>query len=432
MKSIREKRGITLITLAVTIVVILILAGVTIDVTLGENGILNKSKEAADRMNNLVKEDETELNELLDELNETMDTNWNSNIEIPEENTIPVPDPEVPKIEDVTDIQEETVQVEDEYGNKITVPKGFEVVEEEGTTVPEGIVVQDKDENQFVWIPVGRVYKDNTGTNYSDIQLGRYTFSTTDGTPTLVQAAYTEENLENYKQLIAVPDYSGKDCFEYVTRENPDGIASDGLDGLNAIAKDLASFVESVKENYGYYLARYEASYGSGSSVTDYKPLSKVSTSTTFSKSKVGSLWNNVTQIEAAKISRNMYNNDSSVGVESDLVNSYAWDTAIVFIQEMGNSNYANKIDGNGYLRNTGKTGDEVCNINDMASNCWEWTTEYSSYKINMSSGVNVYPFTARGAYGGSKYYNTTERFDGNATNYIQYGGFRTIVYIKS
>ena len=86
MKSIKEKRGITLIALAVTIVVILILAGVTIDVTLGENGILNKSKEAADRMNNLVKEDEAELNELLNELNETMDSNWNSNIEIPEGN----------------------------------------------------------------------------------------------------------------------------------------------------------------------------------------------------------------------------------------------------------------------------------------------------------------------------------------------------------
>ena len=86
MKSIKENRGITLITLAVTIVVILILAGVTIDVTLGENGILNKTKEAADRMNNLVKEDEAELNDLLNELNETMDSNWNSNIEIPEGN----------------------------------------------------------------------------------------------------------------------------------------------------------------------------------------------------------------------------------------------------------------------------------------------------------------------------------------------------------
>ena len=243
MKSIKGNSGITLITLAVTIVVILILAGGTLDVTLGENGILNKSKEAANRMNNLVKEDETELNELLNELNETMDSNWNSNIEIPD------PDPEKPTdIEDVTDIQDETVQVEDEYGNKVTIPKGFEVVEEEGTTVPEGIVIQDKDGNQFVWIPVGRVYKDSTGTNYSDIQLGRYTFDTTNGTPTPVQLAYTKENPENYKQEIKLrPSGVSYDVIEYATRANPEGIASNGTDGLNAIAKDLEGFVNSVK-----------------------------------------------------------------------------------------------------------------------------------------------------------------------------------------
>ena len=353
-----------------------------------DDGIINKAKEAANSMNNAVANDQTELNDLLEELNEIMNSEWNNNIEIPD------PEPDLPtSIEDVTEIQDETVTVEDEYGNKVTIPKGFEVVEEEGTTVPEGIVIQDKDGNQFVWIPVGRVYKDNTGTNYSDIQLGRYTFNTSNGTPTLRQAAYTEKNSENYNQLIGVLDDYGYDCFEYATRTNPDGIASSGTDGLNAIAKDLAGFINSVKSNNGYYLARYEASYGSGSSVTDYKPLSKVSTSTTFSKSKVGSLWNSVTQIDAAKISRNMYNNDSSVGVESDLVNSYAWDTAIVFIQEMGNKNYANKASVNSSRKNTGTTGDEVCNIHDMASNCIEWSTEYST---STPSSI-AYPCVRRG-----------------------------------
>ena len=376
MKSIKENRGITLIALAVTIVVILILAGVTIDAVFSENGIINKAKEAANSMNNAVANDQAELNDLLEELNEIMNSEWESNIEIPD------PEPEEPpKLEDTTGIQDETVTVEDEYGNKVTIPKGFEVVEEEGTTVPEGIVIQDKDGNQFVWIPVGRVYKDNTGTNYSDIQLGRYTFDETNGTPTLVQAAYTEKSPKNYERLIILKDNVEFEYLEYATRENPDGIVSDGADALNAIAKNLAGFVESVKRNYGYYIGRYEASYGSGSTVADYKPLSKVSISTTFSKSKVGSLWNNVAQIEAAKISRNMYNNDSSVGVESDLVNSYAWDTAIVFIQEMGNSNYANKSSVNNTLMNTGTTADKVCNICDMASNCNEWTTEYSTYR---------------------------------------------------
>ena len=331
--------------------------------------------------------------------------------------------PDIPSIDDNTGMQDETIQVEDEYGNKVTIPKGFEVVEEEGTTVPEGIVIQDKDGNQFVWIPVGRVYKDNTGTNYSDIKLGRYTFDRSNGIPTPVQLAYTEENPKNYEQLIKLETY----YQEYATRANPDGIVSNGEDGLNAIAKDLEEFVDSVRNNEGYYLARYEASYGSGNSVADYKPLSKVSTSTTFSTSTIGSLWTNVTQIEAAKISRNMYNNDNSVGVESDLVNSYAYDTAIVFIQEMENTNYANKTSINSSIANTGTIGDEVCNIHDMASNCYEWNTEYSAYISNGSSST----CTVRGGL----YYNSTmytafrnyldESFSRN------YYSFRTILYVE-
>ena len=42
----RNKKGITLIALVVTIVVLLILAGVTISLLLDENGIIAKSKDA--------------------------------------------------------------------------------------------------------------------------------------------------------------------------------------------------------------------------------------------------------------------------------------------------------------------------------------------------------------------------------------------------
>ena len=72
MKSIKEKRGITLIALAVTIIVILILAGVTIDTVFSDEGIINKAKEAANSINNAVANDQAELNDLLEELNEIM------------------------------------------------------------------------------------------------------------------------------------------------------------------------------------------------------------------------------------------------------------------------------------------------------------------------------------------------------------------------
>ena len=69
----------------------------------------------------------------------------------------------------------------------------------------------------------------------------------------------------------------------------------------------------------------------------------------------------------------------------SDLVNSYAWDTAIIFIQSYsGNSTYASQpssyTNSSGQPANTGErtdgTTDKVCNIYDMASNVREWTTE--------------------------------------------------------
>lgn len=51
MKKVRFKyeRGITLIALVITIIVLLILAGVSINLVVGENGILNKAQEARNK-----------------------------------------------------------------------------------------------------------------------------------------------------------------------------------------------------------------------------------------------------------------------------------------------------------------------------------------------------------------------------------------------
>ena len=141
-----------------------------------------------------------------------------------------------------------------------------------------------------------------------------------------------------------------------------------------------------------------------------------------------GTLWNYITQGQAALVSQNMYKNDKYV--ESDLINSYAWDTAIVYIQAMGNANYANAnrdTTGNKSLMNTGSTGDEKCKIFDMAGNTREWTTEYST--STYSSGA--YPCTRRGGgYDGSGSY-TSYRYNGNATYSYDYISFRPLLYAK-
>ena len=349
-------------------------------------------------------------------------------------------------IENITTIQKDNTKAEDKYGNIVTVPKGFKVVTSEGTTVPEGIVIEDANGNQFVWIPVGIVYKNTEKTESSTIILGRYTFDEINGTPTLQQAAFEEDNLTDFNQTYVdeVPIMGYNDNHIELTESRPGTVDdSDHLNDLNATAKNLEKFVQSVEEKGGYYLARYEASYGSGYNSTgstdeekyeSAKPLSKVSIANSTSSMTYdtpGKLWNFITQINASKVSQNMYANDSSVGVESDLTNSYAWDTAIVFIQEMGNSNYANatsKTTGNyKILKNTGETGDKVCNIFDMAANIIEWTTEYST---NTNSS-RAYPCIVRG---GGYDYNILYTANRNYDDAIDNGsiiGFRVSLYIK-
>ena len=68
---LRNKKGITLIALVVTIVVLLILAGVTISLLLDENGIIAKSKDARARWNNAQMNEEKNMGEIdktLDEI----------------------------------------------------------------------------------------------------------------------------------------------------------------------------------------------------------------------------------------------------------------------------------------------------------------------------------------------------------------------------
>ena len=203
-------------------------------------------------------------------------------------------------------------------------------------------------------------------------------------------------------------------------------------EGIN----ELIEFIEKTETNKGFYIARYEASYGSGyneSGTTtaekygNAKPLSKVSTanSTSSMNYKEGTLWNFITQPQAALVSQNMYKNDKYV--ESDLINSYAWDTAIVYIQAMENENYANQGDGNGTLKNTGLTQDEKCKIFDMAGNLYEWTTEYST---NTDSSI-AYPCTLRGGNSFNSNYYTSFRSYDCATSSNNLVSFRPLLYVK-
>ena len=118
--------------------------------------------------------------------------------------------------------------------------------------------------SQYVWIPTGKFIKDN-GKESNDIVLGRYTFDEKDGTSKLVQSAYTDTSLVNFTNNIPIIDNDGVyEADEYIEESYYRQGKSDETNGKNATSYNLANWVYSVKENGGFYIGRYEASYASG------------------------------------------------------------------------------------------------------------------------------------------------------------------------
>ena len=125
----------------------------------------------------------------------------------------------------------------------------------------------------------------------------------------------------------------------------------------------------------------------------------------------------------------------SDSNFESDLMNSYAWDTAIVFLQKFDNRANKTKPYSRQTSLNTGSLAsqgtnnlseiskkDVICNVYDMASNCREWTTETYSH--------SNYPCAGRGGdYLDSSDY-TSYRNAYNAAGISDHISFRTLLYM--
>lgn len=71
----RKENGITLIALVITIVILIILAGVTISLSIGENGIFNKTKYGKEMYLNEQVTEEKNINSLSDEIETITENN---------------------------------------------------------------------------------------------------------------------------------------------------------------------------------------------------------------------------------------------------------------------------------------------------------------------------------------------------------------------
>ena len=424
-----NQTGITLIALVVTIVVLLILAGVSINAIFSENGIIKRAKDAQNKMDQATQNDLDSINELNNWIDGKINGTTGGGTTGGDAN--PSTTPKISTL--VGKVVDKNTKAEDAYGNKITIPKGFKILEHNPTSstgavtynytnseetgehipaVQDGIVIENgTDGNQFVWVPVGTIKNKNNTTN--TITLGRYEFDSNTGalkSNTPAQVA----SVENCTQEVVISN----SCKE-LSVFRAGNTATDST-AQNATARNLKEFISTTLSNGGYYIARFEAS-GTASKITS-KYNQKVLV--------------DITQPNAAKLAREMYEEvkeNNELVYASDLVNSYAWDTAIVFIQTYSvKTDYASHNESNTTkaFTATGKNNDKYCNIFDMSGNASEWTTEYSTDSYIINSPPCVIRGGCYNPANGSGHY-TSNRSGSNPTSSYSNTGLRPLLYVK-
>ena len=341
----KQEKGITLIALVVTIIIMLILAGVSIKLAIDNNGVIENAKEAKDQYEKAQANDESGLEDLASKLKEQIDANKNNN--------------------SGSGSSESTV-------DGVPIPSGFVYV---GGTKASGLVISDAAADK-------EKYKGQT-TVGTDLQGNQFVWIPVD-------------SIADYKRTW----YTGNDSFSSYSENLPEDEKT------------------SVETNKGYYIGRYEAGDKESTEAETLRG-DGASTDNTITVKAGQAPYNYVTRTQAKSLAEGFSTKQKYTSVKSKLVSSYAWDTAIAFIQktnsDYGSSseegNYKNsptftytgiadteknkqtKKNGTNTLIPTGQTT-AVNNIYDMGGNLDEWTTESYSY--------TSIPYTLRGGY----YYN--------------------------
>ena len=410
IRKIKEEiKGITLVALVVTIIVLLILAGVAISLSIGEDGIFKRAGEGAETYKNASENEKIELDKVSNYIGDYLNGNNKEDEEEEEEIVLDVEE----AIKSGT-IYKENTTIYDKYSNPVKVPAGFKLAKDSGKDVTKGIVIEDAnagDEiskgNQYVWVPIGDV-KYNENGDVKTINLGRYEFETN-------TAGVMKQSADDYETVVEIDVNQSYNYVEKVNNNNEE-----------TLAKDLEEFITKAKNSGGYYIGRYEVGDANAKEERIFtEDTSHPEAIPVIKKDKWP--YNYINQADASKLAKNLYNENSDV--ESDLISSYAWDTAIIFIQTFsGDIDYSKQIYLQESLNTTGNEHDSNnnydvrCNIYDMAGNVEEWTTEECT---NVNS-----PCVDRGGRYGDKNDYVANRSYSNTNASRNVLGFRTIMYL--
>ena len=401
----KKNKGITLIALIITIIILLILVGVSVNLLI-KGDLFGSAEKAVNGTNAKVEEQQTAVDELMGELDEVekeIEEQQRQQEEAEKQKNLPG-----------TRVSENTKYIRD--GKTAWIPKGFTVsgIKSE-QSIDDGLVIYDIPEgitpdwsnpdsvktkyNQFVWIPVE------------------------------VKSTDTENSIASfYRSKWAANASTGGDRTIGLSTNYTEPDSTNDTDDKTGIAKQIANLTKSIYKYGGFYIGRYEAGSEtertSSSGVTtlgikqDMYPYNYV---------KWGDSMSSIGTTGAVYLSNSLYNTNE-YGATSMLCTGACWDSMLDFIKDSKHSvkdsttwgNYKNsetfeitrgsyavydtsnytlgsfnnvgskysKMKDTTILLTTGAT-ERNCskNIYDVAGNCCEWTTESRSSSTRVFRG---------------------------------------------
>ena len=442
----KSAKGITLIALVITIIVLLILAAVSIATLTGENGILTRANESKTETEKGEEEEAIRLaynGVMADNLgdgvtaeqleNELQANGYNATAtgENPIVVTFGAPSNRVYEIDASGNIAEAKppVTLEQAKDNSmltndtdtkvtvsdgtVTVPAGFKVAEDSGNTLDKGIVIEDKESNQFVWVPVSQ---ENFNTQF------------------VRRAGYYNKNPQTLTTSYGEADGNSE------TGAN----TNTGVTESETTKAEVKLMYDSVYNNEGFYIGRYEA----GRDSTDSNKVviqkgANVYNNVAWSKNKTMNEESVVEGTEsnpdgAIELARNFDTANEYKTVTSTLCYGVQWDATLTWIdpdytgfaKDSSGMGWYSGVSGNAEHK-TGidlKEGDSVKNmtkkIYDLAGNVREWTME-SCYTHTRVIRGGYYIISGSGD-------PASRRYNDSPSNSNSYVGFRVTLYLNS
>lgn len=318
-----KQKGITLIALVITIIVLLILAGVTIAAISGDNGILQNAGKAKEKTTKSALDEEYKLakTELYIEYNATGSSCTRL---LPNGNMLYI----------------------DINGDIAIIPEGFSISEISGEkAIKDGLVIYDipNSESQIInWL------EDIDNDGILDVQT-------------------------KYNQFVWIPVDNEDNYVRNISFEHFD-ISRTAIDDDFYLPDGISNEKESVMLVGGFYIARYETGKGENNSVESKKNVS-VWTDISYIDAKEKS---------KSLVYKKYTKSALCSGIQWDVVMNFV-NGKYDGINQIFNVNEALNIRHSKTPQLSGKNeADKVCNIYDLEGNFYEFVAEKTTFDLSM------------------------------------------------